>query len=74
MSTHSPKDVAAELAFQAAQAAQVEVKATPLDTIERYRQCPRWWLYRKEYIFKLIHECRPKKILDFGCGRAGLRG
>jgi SAM-dependent methyltransferase len=68
MSAHSPKDVAAELAFQAAQAAQVEVKPTPLDTIERYRRCPRWWLYRKEYIFKLIHDCQPKKILDFGCG------
>jgi SAM-dependent methyltransferase len=68
MSTHSPKDVAAELAFQATQAAQVEVRATPPDIIDRYRHCRRWWLYRKEYVFKLIHDCRPRKILDFGCG------
>jgi SAM-dependent methyltransferase len=68
MNTNAPKDVAAELAFQATQAAQVKVKATPQDTIERYRHCRRWWLYRKEYIFKLVHECRPKHILDFGCG------
>jgi len=65
---HSPKDVAAELAFQATQAAQVQVRATPPDIIERYRHCRRWWLYRKEYVFKLIHDCRPRRILDFGCG------
>jgi SAM-dependent methyltransferase len=68
MSAPTPKDVAAELAFQATQAAQVQVKATPLDIIDRYRHCRRWWLYRKEYVFKLIHDCRPAKILDFGCG------
>jgi SAM-dependent methyltransferase len=67
-STNAPKDVAAELAFQATQAAQVKVKATAPDIIDRYRHCRRWWLYRKEYVFKLIHECRPKHILDFGCG------
>ena len=68
MSAPAPKDVSAELAFQAAQAAQVQVRATPPDIIDRYRHCRRWWLYRKEYIFKLIHECQPKHILDFGCG------
>jgi SAM-dependent methyltransferase len=68
MSAEVPKDIAAELAFQATQAAQVQVKATPPDIIERYRRCERWWLYRKEYVFKLIHECRPRRILDFGCG------
>jgi len=68
MNTNAPKDVAAELAFQAAQAAQVRVKATPPDIIDRYRHCRRGWLYRKEFVFKLIHECRPKRILDFGCG------
>ena len=68
MSLHPPKDVSAELAFQAAQAAQVRVQATPPDIIDRYRHCRRWWLYRKEYVFKLIHDCRPKRILDFGCG------
>lgn len=68
MDAHAPKDVAAELAFQATQAAQVEMRATPLDIIDRYRHCRRWRLYRKEYVFKLIHQCRPKKILDFGCG------
>lgn len=68
MDAHAPKDVAAELAFQATQAAQVEMRATPLDIIDRYRHCRYWWLYRKEYVFKLIHQCRPKKILDFGCG------
>ncbi len=68
MDAHAPKDVAAELAFQATQAAQVEMRATPLDIIDRYRHCRRWRFYRKEYVFKLIHECKPKKILDFGCG------
>jgi len=68
MNTDCPKDLAAELAFQLGQAAQVRVTATPPDIIERYRYCRRWWLYRKEYVFKLIHECRPRRILDFGCG------
>lgn len=68
MSTNAPKDVAAELAFQATQAAQVEMHATPRETIERYRHCRGWRLHRKEYVFKLIHECRPRTILDFGCG------
>ena len=68
MSSNAPKDVAAELAFQATQAAQVRVKATPQHIIDRYRHCRRWWVYRKEYIFKLVHECRPQHILDFGCG------
>jgi SAM-dependent methyltransferase len=68
MDAHAPKDVAAELAFQVTQAAQVQMRATPLDIIERYRRCTRWWLYRKECVFKMIHDCQPKKILDFGCG------
>jgi SAM-dependent methyltransferase len=66
--SQAPKDVAAELAFQATQAAQVKVRATPLDIIDRYRHCRNWHLFRKEYVFKLIHDCQPKKILDFGCG------
>ena len=68
MDVNSPKDVTAELTFQAAQAARVHVKATTPDTIERYKYCRYWWLYRKEYVFKIIHECRPRRILDFGCG------
>lgn len=68
MSAPAPKDVSAELAFQATQAARVQIKATPPDIIDRYRYCRRWWLYRKEYVFKLVHDCRPKRILDFGCG------
>jgi SAM-dependent methyltransferase len=68
MDTNAPKDVAAELAFQAAQAAKVAIHATTQDTIDRYRHCRRWWLYRKEFVFKLVHECRPRRILDFGCG------
>jgi len=68
MDANAPKDVAAELAFQATQAAQVEMRPTPPDIIERYRHCTHWRLYRKEYVFKLIHDCRPTKILDFGCG------
>jgi SAM-dependent methyltransferase len=68
MNAQAGKDIDAELAFQATQAAQVKVRATPVDIIERYRHCRRWWLYRKEYVFKLVHECRPRRILDFGCG------
>src|ERR1051325_2830064 len=62
------KDLAAELAFQASQAAQVNVTATPADIIERYRECRGWRIFRKEYVFKLIHDCQPRTILDFGCG------
>lgn len=68
MNAQAPKDVEAELAFQAVQAARVEMRATPLDIIDRYRHCRGWRFYRKEFVFKLIHDYQPKKILDFGCG------
>lgn len=68
MDIHAPKNVAAEIAFQAGQASQVALTATPRDIIERYRRCPSWRVYRKEYAFKQIHDLRPAKILDFGCG------
>ncbi len=63
-----PKDLGAELQFQARQAAQVNVTATPQDVIDRYRHCRGWRIFRKEYCFKLLHECRPVAVLDFGCG------
>ena len=68
MDARPSKDVGAELAFQATQAAHVQVTATAEDIIERYRECRGWRIYRKEYVFKLIHDCRPRTILDFGCG------
>lgn len=62
------KDLNAELEFQARQAAEVNVRATPPEVIDLYRHCRGWRIFRKEYVFKLIHENRPATILDFGCG------
>ena len=67
MSTNA-KDLDAELEFQARQAAEVKVRATPPDVIDLYRHCHGWRFFRKEYVFRLIHENRPATILDFGCG------
>ena len=62
------KDVQAELAYQARQAAAQELRATPKATLEEYRDCRRWRSHRKQYTFSLVHRSQPVKVLDFGCG------
>jgi len=62
------KDNDAEVEFQATLAARVQVKATGADVVARYRECRNWRIYWKEYVFKLVRDCRPRNILDFGCG------
>jgi ubiquinone/menaquinone biosynthesis C-methylase UbiE len=65
----SPKDPEAEREYQARQAAALPaVQATPLEVLERYRRCRDWQLFRKEYLFKLVHDLSPRRVLDFGCG------
>lgn len=64
-----PKDIAAELEYQARHAAGVAgIKPVLETTLQRYRDCPEAEIYRKEFVFRLIHEQRPRTILDFGCG------
>lgn len=63
------KDLAAELDYQARHAAQVaDIRPVLATTLARYRDCPQAELYRKEFVFRLIHELKPRTILDFGCG------
>jgi len=65
---NNPKDVAAELAYQASHASQVQAQATPEDVVRRYRETKHWQLFRKEYIFHLIKQLAPARVCDFGCG------
>lgn len=62
------KDVQAELAYQARQAAAQSLRATPRATMESYRDCPEWRTHRKQCTFSLVHKSKPAKVLDFGCG------
>jgi ubiquinone/menaquinone biosynthesis C-methylase UbiE len=62
------KDLQAELAYQARQAAAQSLRATPRATLEEYRDCRRWRSHRKQYTFSLVHKSKPVKVLDFGCG------
>lgn len=63
------KDLAAELEYQARHAAGVaDIKPVLAATLERYRTCPEAEIYRKEFVFRLIHDLQPRTILDFGCG------
>jgi SAM-dependent methyltransferase len=64
----NPKDVAAELAYQASHASQVQVEPTPASIVRRYRETRHWRLYRNEYIFHTIKQLAPARICDFGCG------
>ncbi len=68
-SNNEPKDVAAELAYQARHAAVAEpLEKNSPEKIERYRQCKNFRADRKEYTYKVIHELKPATVLDFGCG------
>ncbi|MBN1671659.1 MAG: class I SAM-dependent methyltransferase [Kiritimatiellae bacterium] len=63
------QDVAAERAFQAAQAASAgAVRPTPKSQVDRYRLCRQWRLYPKEYMFRLLRASGARRVCDLGCG------
>ncbi len=69
MSTKNPKDVSAELDYQARHAGDLQqVKATPPDVARLYREHKQWRTNAKQYIFHVIDEYRPATLCEFGCG------
>ena len=64
-----PKDISAELAYQARHAAIASpiTKNSP-EKIARYLACKNHRSDRKEYTYSLVHQLQPGSILDFGCG------